>query len=92
MTTQLFRDLDLRCTRFEFSPEVVAKVFRMGLSSCEVPVHYNRRGRLDGKKIGWRDAIREVRTMLYWRVVPIPRKRPSPCNKVSESGRATLTE
>ena len=67
MRTRLLRDLDLRCKRFEFCPEVVAKVCRMDLVIREVPVRYRPRTRREGKKIGWRDAAKAIFTLLRWR-------------------------
>jgi glycosyltransferase involved in cell wall biosynthesis len=73
MRTELLRTLDLRCTRFEFCPEVVAKVCRMGLLTREVPVRYRPRTRRDGKKIGWRDAAEAIFTLFRWRFATIPK-------------------
>jgi dolichol-phosphate mannosyltransferase len=72
MRSQVLRNLDLRCTRFEFCPEVVAKICRMGLVIKEVPVRYRRRTRRDGKKIGLRDAAKAILTLLWWRFARIP--------------------
>ena len=51
--TELLRALDLHCQRFEFCPEVTAKVCRLGLRILEVPIRYegavfNRARRSDG--------------------------------------------
>jgi glycosyltransferase involved in cell wall biosynthesis len=70
MPTELLRSLDLRCKRFEFCPEVVAKLCRLGVEIHEVPVRYAPRDNRAGKKIGWRDAIEAVVTLLWWRVAP----------------------
>jgi glycosyltransferase involved in cell wall biosynthesis len=67
MRTRLLRDLDLRCKRFEFCPEVVAKACMMGLVIREVPVRYRPRTRREGKKIGWRDAAQAMFTLFWWR-------------------------
>jgi glycosyltransferase involved in cell wall biosynthesis len=44
--------------RFGFEPEVTAKLAKAGYRVCEVPVSYERRSRDEGKKIGWKDAVR----------------------------------
>jgi dolichol-phosphate mannosyltransferase len=72
MRTRLLRDLDLRCTRFEFCPEVIAKACRMGLVTKEVPVRYRPRTRREGKKIGWRDATEAILTLVWWRFARLP--------------------
>lgn len=47
--TDLLRNIRLRCLRFEFCPEVTAKVRRLGYTIHEVPVSYNPRSILEGK-------------------------------------------
>ncbi len=42
-STDLLRKLDLQCERFEFGPEVTAKLCRAGEKIIEVPVRYERR-------------------------------------------------
>ena len=44
--------------RFGFEPEVTAKIARAGYQVFEVPVSYECRSRDEGKKIGWKDAVR----------------------------------
>ena len=68
--TSLFRALDLQAVRFELCPEMTAKLCRLGVHICEVPVSYQPRGASEGKKIGWRDARQAVWTLLRWRVAP----------------------
>lgn len=50
--------IDIREDRFGFEPEITAKIARKRLRVCEVPVSYTFRSRAEGKKIGWKDAIR----------------------------------
>jgi glycosyltransferase involved in cell wall biosynthesis len=59
----------LTCIRFEFCPEVTAKVCRMGIRIHEVPVTYNPRGILEGKKIRWQDGVEAIWTLMKYRVV-----------------------
>jgi glycosyltransferase involved in cell wall biosynthesis len=54
----------LTCKRFEFCPEVTAKVLRAGEKIIEVPVSYRARDFEEGKKIGWRDFFVAVWTLL----------------------------
>ncbi len=42
-STELLRKLDLQCERFEFGPEVAAKLSRAGEKIVEVPVRFQRR-------------------------------------------------
>ena len=60
----LFQDIDLECRRFEFCPEITAKVLRRGEEIAEVPITYHARDFEAGKKIGWRDFFVAVWTLL----------------------------
>jgi glycosyltransferase involved in cell wall biosynthesis len=53
----VFRDLNLKADRFDFDPEVTAKVLKRGLKIHEVPISYNARDFKHGKKITWRDGL-----------------------------------
>jgi dolichol-phosphate mannosyltransferase len=63
--------MDLKCMRFEFCPEVTAKVRRLGYRIHEVPVSYNPRGILEGKKIRWQDGVEAMTTLLRYRMAPV---------------------
>jgi hypothetical protein len=66
--TELLRSLELECTRFEFCPEVTAKVGLRGVPIVEVPVSYEARPPRDGKKVGWRDGAAAVWTLVSLRL------------------------
>jgi dolichol-phosphate mannosyltransferase len=63
----LLKSLDLKCTGFEFCPEVTAKVCKRGYEIKEVPISYNPRSVSEGKKINWRDFIVHVFILLKYR-------------------------
>ncbi len=63
--------VDLRCVRFEFCPEITAKSRRLGYSITEVPITYNPRGILEGKKIRWTDGVEALWTLLKYRIAPL---------------------
>jgi glycosyltransferase involved in cell wall biosynthesis len=60
--------VDLRCVRFEFCPEITAKARRLGYEIAEVPISYNPRGILEGKKIRWQDGVEALWTLVKYRV------------------------
>jgi dolichol-phosphate mannosyltransferase len=66
----LLREIRLDCKRFEFCPEITAKLRRLGHRIHEVPVSYNARGIADGKKIRFADAVDAVYTLLKYRLAP----------------------
>lgn len=65
----VLRDLQLTCRRFEFCPEVTAKLRRLGYRLREVPISYNARGIAEGKKIRARDGFEALWTLLKYRFV-----------------------
>jgi glycosyltransferase involved in cell wall biosynthesis len=64
----VLRKISLRCLRFEFCPEVTAKICRSGVRIHEVPVTYNPRGILEGKKIRYTDGFEALWTLIRYRV------------------------
>lgn len=68
--THLLRGLRLECRRFEFCPEVTAKLRRLGHRIYEVPISYNARGIGDGKKIRARDGFEALWTLIKYRFAP----------------------
>ena len=51
--------------RFGFEPEFTAKVARAGFEIYEVPVTYRARSSFEGKKICWRDGVKAV-FLIFW--------------------------
>ncbi|MAG15633.1 glycosyl transferase [Candidatus Woesearchaeota archaeon] len=64
---KIIKSLNLRCTRFEFCPEVTAKVAKRGIKIMEVPISYTPRSFEEGKKIKMRDGIEAFWTLLKYR-------------------------
>ncbi|MEX1008857.1 MAG: glycosyltransferase family 2 protein [Acidimicrobiia bacterium] len=61
--------ITLRASRFEFEPEVTAKVLRRGIRIYEVPISYAGREFHEGKKITWRDGLVALWTLVKYRFV-----------------------
>ena len=59
----------LRCERFDFCPEVTAKIAKRGYTIYETPIRYAARTAAEGKKIGWRDAFDAAWALLKYRFV-----------------------
>lgn len=70
--TAVLQGLDLQCERFEYCPEVTAKVCRMGLTIVEVPISYRPRTARDGKKIRFRDGLEALAVLWKWRAWRAP--------------------
>ncbi|MHB8394419.1 MAG: glycosyltransferase family 2 protein [Candidatus Dormibacteria bacterium] len=63
--------ITLRANRFDFEPEVTAKVLRAGYRIYEVPISYAGREISEGKKITWRDGIVALWTLARCRFGPL---------------------
>ncbi len=64
----LIAQIDLQCRRFEFCPEVTAKLCRMGERIAEVPIAYAPRSSSEGKKIRHADGWLAIWTLLRYRL------------------------
>ena len=67
--SEIFKDIRIRSDRFEFEPEITAKVFKRGCRVFEVPIVYDGRDYREGKKITWRDAFGAIWTIVKYRFV-----------------------
>ena len=65
--SDVLRSIDLKCNRFDFEPEVTAKVAKKHYRIYEVPISYSGRDYSEGKKIGWRDGVQAIWTILKYR-------------------------
>jgi dolichol-phosphate mannosyltransferase len=59
--------LPLETRGFELDHEITARMLARGRSIVEVPIRYYPRSRAEGKKIGARDWVIAVRTLLRYR-------------------------
>ncbi len=62
--------MQLQCRRFEFCPEVTAKLCRGGERIAEVPISYHPRSAVEGKKIRHSDGWQAIWTLIRYRFVP----------------------
>ncbi len=61
------KSIPLKCERFEFCPEVTAKVAKRGIRIKEFPISYYPRKVEEGKKIKWYDGVEAIWTLLKYR-------------------------
>ena len=63
----LIKTIPIRSNRFGIEPELTAKLARRKAVFYEVPINYHGRGYVEGKKIGWKDGVSAIWTILkYW--------------------------
>ncbi len=65
--TDVIKSIRLEHDRFEFCPEVTAKVSKMGIKIVELPMHYYPRNFAEGKKMKWTDGVRAFWILLKYR-------------------------
>jgi dolichol-phosphate hexosyltransferase len=70
MPLSVWRSLDLRSDGFDIEPEITAKLLKSGRRIYEVPISYAARGRVEGKKLTWRDGVMALWTLSRIRVAP----------------------
>jgi len=69
----VFDRLILECRRFDFEPEITAKLLRCGHRIVELPISYTPRSRQEGKKIKWQDGVVAVQVLFRYRFAPMSR-------------------
>jgi glycosyltransferase involved in cell wall biosynthesis len=64
---QVLEGLTIVSNRFDFEPEITAKILRRGHRIYEVPISYAGREPDEGKKITWRDGFGALRALIKFR-------------------------
>lgn len=65
--SEVIKNIHLKCERFEFCPEVTAKISKKGYKIFEVPIIYRARDTRGGKKIKLKDAFEAFWTLIKYR-------------------------
>lgn len=63
------KGISLRANRFEFEPEITAKILKRKARLFEVPISFNPREYSEGKKIGLADAFSAMWALIKYRLV-----------------------
>lgn len=66
---ELFKKVQIKSDRFDFEPEITAKVLKQGVRLYELPISYYGRDYSEGKKITWKDGFNAVWALLKYRFV-----------------------
>jgi len=67
--SEVIKSIPLRARRFDFEPEVTAKLLKRRIRIFEVPITFYPREYSEGKKIGLRDAFEAAWTLFKYRFV-----------------------
>jgi dolichol-phosphate mannosyltransferase len=66
---EVLRSIKLDYDRFEFCPEVTAKVSKHGYKIKELPMNYYPRSFTEGKKLNWQDGLKAMWVLLKYRFI-----------------------
>jgi glycosyltransferase involved in cell wall biosynthesis len=64
---RVIEGLTIESDKFDFEPEITAKVLRRGYRIYEVPISYAGREADEGKKITWRDGFGALKALVKFR-------------------------
>jgi len=65
--TPVIKSIKLRSTRFEFCPEITAKLLKNKKEILEIPITYTARNWNEGKKITWKDGFEHIWALIKYR-------------------------
>ncbi len=65
---EVIENMKLRARRFDFEPEITAKILKRGYRIKEIPISFAARKFDEGKKITWRDGIKALYYLIKYRV------------------------
>ena len=63
----VMKNIKLRARRFDFEPEITAKILKKGYRIYEVPIRFYGRKFGEGKKITWIDGLKAVYYLVKYR-------------------------
>jgi len=64
---EVIHGISIQAKRFDFEPEITAKILKKGYQIYEVPISYFGRKFSEGKKLTWRDGIIAFMTLIRFR-------------------------
>ena len=68
-TKDVIKNIKLKARRFDFEPEITAKILKKHHKIYEVPITYKCRDIKEGKKITWRDGLKAIYYLIKYRFV-----------------------
>jgi len=66
-TKDVIKNIKLRAKRFDFEPEITAKILKKHHKIYEVPISYKSRDIKEGKKITWKDGVKALYYLIKYR-------------------------
>ncbi|MEK6934314.1 MAG: glycosyltransferase family 2 protein [Nanoarchaeota archaeon] len=67
--SDIIKNMNLKARKFDFEPEITAKLLKKGHKIYEIPINFNPRSFKEGKKITWRDGLQHLYYIIKYRFV-----------------------
>lgn len=67
--SDIIKGIKIRSNRFDFEPEITAKVLKKKCRLAEAPISYNGRDFHEGKKITWVDGLWALKALVKFRFI-----------------------
>lgn len=64
----IIRNISIKSNKFDFEPEITAKILKLKYHLQEVPISYNGRSYTEGKKIGWKDGFSAIKALMWYKI------------------------
>ena len=64
---EVLSDIQLKSNRFGFEPEFTAKIAKKEFRIYETSISYSGRTYAEGKKIGWKDGVKAIFAIIWFR-------------------------
>ena len=68
---RVLEGITIQSDKFDFEPEITAKILRRGYRVYEVPISYAGREFDEGKKISWHDGFAALKALIKFRFTPL---------------------
>jgi glycosyltransferase involved in cell wall biosynthesis len=65
----VIKNIQIKSNRFDFEPEITAKILKRRYKLYEMPISYYGRDFAEGKKITWRDGFAAIWALVKYRFV-----------------------
>lgn len=67
--SEIIRQIKINGNKFDWEPEVTAKLAKKGIRIHEVPVSYHPRTKKEGKHINWKDGLHAIWSLIKYRLI-----------------------
>ena len=66
-SADIIKNISIKSNKFDFEPEITAKILKLKYHLQEVPISYNGRNYTEGKKICWKDGLSAIKALIWYR-------------------------